>query len=199
MIKLEASQRLKVSEVRAQELHNALISDTAGNKHCATYTKELRNSPKLFKSLGIKDGVEMMIFQDPPFQVLVMVKNDEVIAYLELVDSSLTSYSHFYKALKGKYYVAAELFIEKHYRGMKLATALHLGAMHVFKKLASDINMAIGAFTAFKSLEKFGYTLGLINGTEGKVVDFTWGADGVPMIEGNSMTDLNDNFFLYTK
>lgn len=199
MIKIEASQRLMATQVEAQELHNALISEQAGKKHCTTYTRELQKSPKLFKTLGTKDGIEMMVMKDTPFQTIVMVDNAEVIAYLELVEASGTSYSKYYRALRGKYYIAAELFITTPYRGKKLATALHLGAMHVFKKLASDINMAVGAFTSFKSLEKFGYNLGLMNGTEGKAVDFTWGADGIPEIDGKLMTDIDDDFFLYTK
>ncbi len=199
MIKIEASQRLMSTQVEAQELHNALISEQAGKKHCATYTKELQKSPKLFKTLGTKDGIEMMVMKDTPFQTIVMIDGTEVVAYLELVEAHLSSYSHHYRALKGKYYVAAELFITTPYRGKKLATALHLGAMHVFKKLASDINMALGAFTSFKSLEKFGYALGLMNGTEGKPVEFTWGADGIPVVDGKPMTDIDDDFFLYTK
>lgn len=193
-IRIEAASRLG-----AQALHKQLIGDQAGMKRCKAYTKDFDKQPKQFTSLGAKDGIEMFLFKDLPFQTIVMVDDKTVVAYLELVRVRDSSNSEWYEMLSQEYYVIAELFIAPAYRGKKLATVLHLGAMHTMKHLVSDINMAVGALVSFKSLEKYGYKIGIINSSEKKKVDFEWGSDGVPEIDGKSMESYKDIFILYTK
>ena len=194
MIKLEASKRLQ-----AQELHKQLIGDTAGTRRCKDFTKDYVKQKQKFKSLGAKDGFEMFVFKDPPFQTIVMVTNNEVIAYLELAKVHDSAKFRWYAKLPSKYFIVSELFIHPDFRGQKLGTVLHLGAAHAVKWLASDIDIAKAAFMAFKSLDKYGYKLGLYNGSTGTPVDFKWGADSIPVIDGKSMEDLDNNFVLYTK
>ncbi len=193
MIKLEARTRLG-----AQELHDQLISNSAGMSHCKRYTKAFAKYRKQFQSLGAKGGLELFLYKDTPFKTMVLVSGAEVVAYLELNKAGDSDNATWYSDLLS-YYIVAELFIAPKFRGLKLATVLHLGAAHAVKKLVSDINMAEAALHSFKSLEKYGYKMGLYNGSKSKKVAFTWGSDGVPVVGGQSIEDLDDNFVLYTK
>jgi len=94
------------------------------------------------------------------------------------------------------YKVMYNLYVDKDYRGLKLATILHLGALHVYKKLMSDTIMAPGALSAFRSLEKHGYKLKMfaINGRTS--VPFKWGSDGIPVVDGESIKD-TERYALY--
>ena len=88
------------------------------------------------------------------------------------------------------------LYVDSSQRGKGLANVIHLGAAHVYKQLESDTAMSMGALKAFKSLERFGYKLKLLDTDTGKTVAFKWGAEGIPVVKGQSIENA-DNYALY--
>lgn len=181
-MKIEARQRLAAQSIVKQPISNA-----AGKHYCRLYTELSRTK---WNSLGIKEGLELGWFMKVygPLYCLRKADTGEVVAYAEL--NTATN-----MGLKG-YYVAA-LFVTTEYRGKGLATVLHLGCLHVLKRLTSDETMAMGALSAFKSLTKYGYTVRLFDTSNKKFVRFTWGADKIPVINGKSMQDYDEYFVFH--
>lgn len=180
-MKLEAMSRLK-----AQPLAVNPISDSAGSAVCQRRTEFLLlPSNKRHTSLGIKDGIELLAVGQ---SFVLRDLNSQVVGYLDTSRECLVP-----KVIEA---VSATFILPK-YRGRKLGTVLYLGALHVFKRLASDSTIAPSAVMTWRSLEKFGYTVKLWCVTHDRRVDFEWGANGLPVVWGKPMDKLREEFVFY--
>jgi len=155
-------------------------------KFTRTIFKYALNSPGLIKEeLGSKDGLNMKLICDTLDRVVTIDDGAKVVAYGKLEKSPYSNRWRMYN-----------LYVDKAYRGKKLATVIHLGAVHVFKHLESDTTMSLGALKAFKSLEQFGYKIKMLDTDTGKTVPFAWGPNDIPMVDGHSIEDA-ENYALY--
>lgn len=183
MIKLNASQRLRAA------IGGQPLSDSFGRQQLKHFTnrifKHALKTPGLFKDLGSKDGLNMKFLPDGLDKVVTIDDGTKVVAYGKLEKSPFSSRWRMYN-----------LYVDKDWRGKKLANLLHLGAVHMFKHLESDITMAVGALKAFKSLERFGYHIKLYDTNTGKTVPFKWGPDDIPEVNGDSIED-QEHYALY--
>lgn len=179
-MKINAGARLKAA------IGGQPLSDSLGRFQLKRYGHVLQKYPNLvLKELGSKDGLTMNLIADTVDRVITLSTDDKkVVAYGKLEHSPYSRRWRMYN-----------LYVDKDWRGKKLANLLHLGAVHVFKHLESDTTMAMGALLAFKSLERYGYKLKLMN-TSGKTVPFTWGPDGIPVVNGHSI-EKEDKYALY--
>jgi GNAT superfamily N-acetyltransferase len=165
------------------------LSDSYGRQQIRRYTGFIQKYPARIKQdLGTKDNLTMNLLADGLDRVITLYDNNtqKVVAYGKLEQS----------AYKPGYQTMYNLYVDKDWRGKKLATVLHLGALHVYKKLMSDTTMAMGALNAFRSLEKFGYKLKMWDTAISKTVPFQWGPDGIPVVDGHSIQD-SENYALY--
>lgn len=177
------------------ELVNAKIggqplSDSFGRFKLKSYTKVIFKSalgnPGLIKEdLGSKDGLNMKLIRDYIDRVITIDNGEKVVAYGTLEDSPYSNRKRMYN-----------LYVDKDYRGRNLATLLHLGALHVYKHLESDTCMAVGALKAFRAMERYGYHLKMLDTQTDKTVPFKWGADGIPIVDDQSIED-SENYALY--
>jgi GNAT superfamily N-acetyltransferase len=165
------------------------LSDSFGRQQLKKWARIIQTKPKLIlHDLGTKDGLTMYELYDTMDRVFVIYDNEnkKAVAYGALERSwSRPEYKTMYN-----------LYVDKDWRGKKLATVLHLGALHVYKKLMSDTTMAMGALNAFRSLEQHGYKLKMWDTATNKTVPFQWGSDGVPVVDGHSIKDA-ENYALY--
>lgn len=165
------------------------LSDSYGRQNLKKYTRIIQKTPRLIKNdLGTKNGLTMYELYDTLDRVFVLYNSDtqKAVAYGALENSWA----------KPGYKTMYNLYVDKEYRGKKLATVLHVVALHVYKKLMSDTTMAMGALAAFKSLEKFGYKLKMYDTHTGQTVPFKWGADGIPTVDGHSIEN-SEKYALY--
>lgn len=176
-------------KLAAQPILQQPISNNRGNSRCNYYTHQLELGTYNVRSLGERGGLTLVWFNGPMGPVFLLHKEGKVVGYAEL-DSAV------HVGMERRFYVS-QLFIKTAYRGKKLATVLHLGALHVFGKLASDTSVAIGAVAAFHSLEKYGYKVRMLDTDTHKNVPFTWNEFGVPVVHGKPMTELETDFVLY--
>jgi predicted GNAT family N-acyltransferase len=155
-------------------------------KFTTTIFKHAINNPGLIQEdLGTKDGLHMRLIKDTLDRVVTIDDGTKVIAYGKLERSPYSQRWRMYN-----------LYVDKAWRGKKLANVIHLGAVHVYKHLESDTTMSMGALKAFRSLESFGYKLKMLDTETNKTVPFTWGPDGIPEVDGNSIEDA-ENYALY--
>lgn len=163
------------------------LSDSYGKQQCRRYTQFIQKYPnKINKDLGTANGLTLYYLSDGLDRVLALYDQTKVVAYAKLEDSP------FDMTRKCLY----NLYVAKDFRGKSLATVLHLGALHVYKKLMSDTTMALGALKAFKSMERYGYRLKMLDTKSGKTVPFKWGSDGIPVVDGESIEDA-EHYALY--
>lgn len=165
------------------------LSDSFGRSEMKKYARMIQKYPRLISNnLGTQEGLTLLEIHDTVDRVFALYDEEtqKVVAYGKLENSP---YRRGYKTMYN-------LYVNKDYRGRKLATVLHLGALHVYKKLMSDTTMAMGALQAFKSLEKFGYKLRMWDTSTDRSVPFQWGSDGVPVVDGHSIADA-ENYALY--
>jgi GNAT superfamily N-acetyltransferase len=182
---------LAAKRLLAQEIHNETIMSSDGTRLCKQKTKEIAKQPHHWESLGIKDGLELGVFDKTSEYTMVALLDTEktCVGYLELQDAP-------YDGLNIKYRIRS-LFLLPEYRGKKLGTVLYLGGLHAFKHLVSDTSMSIHAVRTWKSLEKFGYKVRLFNTTLQQKVNFSWGSDGIPEVNNTSIEKIKDEFVLY--
>ena len=188
MSHLAAFARTARRQVRAI-IEKQPLSDTRGRELLRRYTRIIKKTPRLIKNeLGSQGGLTMYELSDTLDRVFVLYSTEleKAVAYGALENAWYRS----------GYKVMYSLYVEKEYRGLKLATILHLGALHVYKKLMSDTIMAPGALNAFRSLEKHGHKIKMYDIEERATVPFKWGADGIPMVEGESI-ERSERYALY--
>ena len=190
VIRSRARRRVRASEEVISKIGGQPLSDSYGRQQLRKFTttifKHAVNNPGLIKEeLGSKDGLNMKLIADTLDRVVTLDNGERVIAYGKLEASPYSKRWRMYN-----------LYVDKAYRGMKLANVLHLGAVHVYKHLESDTTMALGALKAFKSLEKFGYKIKMLDTSTGETVPFTWGPNDIPVVEGKSIEDA-ENYVLY--
>lgn len=190
VIRSRARRRVRASEEVISKIGGQPLSDSYGRQQLRKFTttifKHAVNNPGLIKEeLGSKDGLNMKLIADTLDRVVTLDNGERVIAYGKLETSPYSKRWRMYN-----------LYVDKAYRGMKLANVLHLGAVHVYKHLESDTTMALGALKAFKSLEKFGYKIKMLDTSTGETVPFTWGPNDIPVVEGKSIEDA-ENYVLY--
>lgn len=180
-----ARQRLRVQA----KIGGQPLSDSFGRSELKKYGRIILKKPNLVKhELGTQNGLTLLEVYDTLDRVIVLynAETEKAVAYGKLEDSP---YRRGYK-------VMYNLYVDKDYRGQKLATVLHLGALHIYKRLMSDTTMAMGALMAFRSLEKFGYKVRMWDIASNKAVPFTWGSDGIPLVHGQSIEQA-ENYALY--
>ena len=166
------------------------LSDSYGREQCKKFTRTifkhaLKNPGLIKEELGSKDGLNMKLIADTLDRVVTLDDGQKVVAYGKLEKSPYSNRWRMYN-----------LYVDKVYRGKKLATVLHLGAVHVYKHLESDTTMSVGALKAFKSLEKFGYKIKMLDTDSRSTVPFAWGPNDIPVVDGRSIEDA-ENYALY--
>jgi hypothetical protein len=180
-LSIAATQRLRAA------IGGQPLSDSFGRQQLRRYTMFLQKYPnKIEQDLGTKDGLTMHLVHDGLDRVITLSTDDrKVVAYGKLEDSPFSNRKRMYN-----------LYVDKDWRGKKLANVLHLGAAHVYKHLESDTTMAVGALKAFKSLERFGYHIKLYDTNTGKTLPFKWGPNDIPEVNGESIADA-EHYALY--
>lgn len=166
------------------------LSDSFGREQCRKFTRTifkyaLKNPGLIKEELGSKDGLNMKLIVDTLDRVVTVDDGDKVVAYGKLEKSPYSKRWRMYN-----------LYVDKAYRSKGLATVLHLGAVHVYTHLESDTTMSLGALKAFKSLERFGHKIKMLDTDTGHTVPFVWGSDGIPMVDGHSIEEA-ENYALY--
>lgn len=165
------------------------ITDSYGKVQLKRLTKMILEEPKKIKrDLGTKGNFTMYEVHTIVQEIFLIydIKAKKVVAFA-MLDSL---------KYRPKYKTLTTLYVVKAYRGLKLATILHLGALHVHKKLMSDTTMALGALNAFRSLEQHGYKVKMFDTEERVTVPFEWGTDGIPTVDGGSIEE-SDRYALY--
>jgi GNAT superfamily N-acetyltransferase len=162
------------------------LSDSYGRAQCKYFARLIGKASVHKDELGTANGLTLLHFKDGMDQIFALFDGAAVVAYGKLEHSVFDE----------SRYCMYNLYVDHAYRGKKLATVLHLGALHVYKKLMSDTCMALGALNAFRSLEKYGYKLKMLDTKTDKTVPFKWGADGIPVVNGKSIED-SENYALY--
>lgn len=165
------------------------LSESYGRSQLRRMTSIIQDSPrKIVRDLGTKGDLTMYELRDIFTESFVLYDNAKRKAVAFAIVDEL-GYRPGYKSLNA-------LYVDKAYRGQKLATVLHLGALHVHKKLMSDTTMAMGALNAFRSLEKHGYKIKMFDTRNRRPVPFVWGPDGIPEVDGQTIEE-SDDFALY--
>lgn len=159
------------------------LSDSFGRQQLKKYTRVIfdyaKRNPGLIKQdLGSMNGLNMKLIADTLDRVVTIDDGTKVVAYGALENSHWSNRKTLYN-----------LYVSKDYRGQGLASAIHAGAAHVYKHLESDSTMAMGALKAFKSLEKLGYKVKMLDTSTGETVPFTWGPKDIPIVGGASIED----------
>lgn len=190
VIRSRARRRVRAASEVVSKIGGQPLSDSFGREQCRKFTrtifKHATKNPGLIKEeLGSKDGLNMKLIVDTLDRVVTLDDGENVVAYGKLEKSPYSNRWRMYN-----------LYVDKAYRGKKLATVLHLGAVHVFKHLESDTTMSLGALKAFKSLEHFGHKVKMLDVDTGETVPFTWGPTDIPVVEGRSIEDA-ENYALY--
>lgn len=190
VIRSRSRRRIRASSEVISKIGGQPLSDSFGREQCRKFTrtifKHAISNPGLIKEeLGSKDGLNMKLIADTLDRVVTLDDGEKVVAYGKLEKSPYSNRWRMYN-----------LYVDKAYRGKKLATVLHLGAVHVFKHLESDTTMTLGALKAFKSLEKFGYKIKMLDVDTGSTVPFTWGPNDIPVVDGKSIEEA-ENYALY--
>lgn len=187
------SHLLAFAQTARRRLHGKVggqpLSDSYGRQQLKRFGRIIQKTPNLIRAeLGTQDGLTMYELSDVTDRVFVLYNGEQqkVAAYGKLENA-------YYR--KG-YKVMYNLYVDTAYRGKKLATVLHLGALHTYEKLMSDTTMSMGALSAFKSLQQHGYKLKMFDIEEGSPVPFKWGANGIPTVDGHSIED-KENYALY--
>lgn len=171
------------------ELVNAKIggqplSDSFGRQQLKKFGGMIQKG-KTEHELGTKDGLTLYELKDGVDRVFAIWNGERIAAYGKLEDSPYSNRWRMYN-----------LYVDPQFRGLKLATVLHLGALNRYKHLESDTTMSMGALQAFRSLERYSYKLKMLDTESGKTVPFKWGTDGIPVVNGASIEDA-ENYALY--
>lgn len=85
------------------------------------------------------------------------------------------------------------VYVDKAFQQRGIGRALYAGAVEAFHKLRSSPSLSMTAVLTWRSLSKFCHVM--LYSKEGKPVEFTWGSDGVPAVEGKPITSLDDDFY----
>lgn len=183
-------RRVRASTEVISKIGGEPLSDSFGREQCRKFTRTIfkhaiKNPGLIKEELGSKDGLNMKLIADTLDRVVTLDNGEKVIAYGKLEKSPYSTRWRMYN-----------LYVDKAYRGLKLANILHLGAVHVFKHLESDTTMAVGALRAFKSLERYGYKIKMLDTDSGSTVPFTWGPNDIPVVDGKSIEEA-ENYALY--
>lgn len=190
VVRSRLRRRVRATEEVISKIGGQPLSDSFGRQQLKKFTttifKYAPNNPGLIQDeLGTKDGLNMKIIKDTLDRVVTIDNGTKVVAYGKLEHSP---YSQRWRM--------CNLYVDKAWRGKKLANIIHLGAVHVYKHLESDTIMSVGALKAFRSLESFGYKLHMLDTETSKTVPFVWGPDGMPEVDGHSIEDA-ENYALY--
>jgi hypothetical protein len=176
------------SRLLAQIISNETVQDKDGTKNCKKLTVSVQKYPRLYTTVGSQSNIELLR-SSHVFQTLLLVKEGKVIGYMELQNN-------YYDGLTVKY-VVHSVYVEPTYRGQRLGIVLYAGAIHCFKHIASDALIAVGAVRTWHSLAKLGYRVKMWSSSFDCPKQFTWGDDGIPVIDGKSIERTSEEFIFY--
>jgi GNAT superfamily N-acetyltransferase len=87
------------------------------------------------------------------------------------------------------------VYLDDSYRGQGLGTVLYLAAIKYLKKLRSSNNIGIMAVRSWKSVSKYFKVHLHLDEYPYPEVDYQWGSDGVPIVEGKRIDKVRDYFY----
>lgn len=113
-------------------------------------------------------------------------EQDEVVGFLDVIGSSNT---------------VRAVYIDAKYRGQGLGTVLYLAAIKYLKVLRSSTNIGIMAVRSWKSVSKY-FKVNLLEIDDrgnSNQVEYEWGPDNIPIVNGKPITKQPDNFIFVAR
>jgi GNAT superfamily N-acetyltransferase len=159
-------------------------SDVMGESMLETIENNLLPFKEYCKDLGKKDGLELFsrnVTRDP---VVFLAKGEQVAGAMTVTP--------------GKLPTVHAVWIRPEFRGKGLGPVLYLGGIHTFGKLYSSANIGIMAVKTWHKVSSYCNVRLMKYWVDRKdeYVDFTWGSDGIPVVDGKPINKMR-TFFVF--
>jgi GNAT superfamily N-acetyltransferase len=182
---LNAAHRLQSMSI----VNRSNISTSHGKRVCA----RLEGSVAQDGVLLTEEPVRIYEITRTESDYIALFDGDQCIGWLQASTSARPT----------KCYVVEGVFVRPEYREQKLGLLLYQTAVSRFLALRSSSDIGIMAVRAWRSLSKT-HNVTLYHWVSGKPspmeeVEFEWGTDSIPVVEGAPITSTKDDFFFLAR